>query len=54
MDNGEIDKFKHPDQVNTKPEFRDLNHYVISQHAAKWKVLGTLLDLPRPVEHLVT
>ena len=46
MDDDGLDRFKHPDIVNTTPELRDLNRYIISQHAAKWKVLGTLLGLP--------
>ena len=41
-----LDRFKHPDMVNTTPELRDLHRYIISQHAPKWKVLGTLLGLP--------
>ena len=32
--------------MNTIPALKDLYHYITPQHAADWKVIGTLLDLP--------
>ena len=32
--------------MNTAPSLRDLYEYITPQYAAKWDVIGTLLDLP--------
>ena len=46
MDDDELNRFKHPDIVHTRPEVSDLLTYVTKHYAVKWKVLGALLGLP--------
>ena len=32
--------------MNNKPLLKDLYQYIVPQYAAKWREIGTLLDLP--------
>ena len=47
MNDDRLDRFKQPDIVHTKPELRDLYCCITPVYAAKWRVLGTLLGLPK-------
>ena len=47
MDDGELQQFKDPDKVNSRPSIRDLHKYITPRYAADWKVVGTQLGIPR-------
>ena len=39
--------------VNSTPLLKDLYQHITPQYAADWKVIGTLLDLPSAILHMI-
>ena len=46
VDDGELEQFKHPDKVNSRPLLEDLKQHFSPQYATDWKTIGILLELP--------
>ena len=47
MDNEGLEQFKDPKKVNTVPLLKDLIEQITPRYAVEWKLIGTLLGLPR-------